>query len=355
MNKIGYCIWAPDFVKSSAGIRALYILCDQLNSMGYDSHVVFSSKTPANLSAPLMSLKKASSLAKSGKKIVVYPETVPGNPLDAKYVVRWVLNIPGLLGGTRIYNPNEKVFYYSEVFKPYICNKTEGKLYLPTVEEDIFHNNDVKASERNLTVFYVGKSTFKPGYFEKNKALEITRTFPEKSSLGPIFRQASVFYCFDNSSIICYEAAMCGCPTIIIPDGTQTREDYEKLELGMNGIAWGPEELPSAVESIKNLKPKYDQIKANFGNEIEYCVKSTQEWDDEKIDSYIASLPTDLLETRNQKIKEFQELYFSTSFTLAKNLQGKYPNIIEISFLFAFALKKISFMKKIMYKFIGRK
>lgn len=355
MKKIGYCIWAPDFVKSSAGIRALYILCDQLNSMGYESHIIFSCKTTETLKAPLMSLKKASALAKARKKIIIYPETVPGNPLDAIYVVRWVLNIPGLLGGTRIYNPNEKVFYYSEVFKPYIRNETEGKLYLPTIEEDIFYDNGIPSTERDLEVFYIGKSTYKPGFVDKKNALEITRTFPDKNSLGPIFRQASVFYCFDNSSIICYEAALCGCPTVIIPDGTQTRADYEQLELGMNGIAWGPEELHLAIESLKKLKPKYDQTKDNFKIEMMAFANKTQDWDDDKINTYMASLPQDLIEARQNKIKEFQKLYFSTTFSLAKKLQGNYPKIINATFSLIFLLKKVPFIKTIFSKFLSRK
>ena len=35
------------------------------------------------------------------------------------------------------------VFYYSDMFKPYIRNRRVGKLYMPTIDEELFYCDDL--------------------------------------------------------------------------------------------------------------------------------------------------------------------------------------------------------------------
>jgi len=63
---------------------------------------------------------------------------------------------------------------------------------------------------------------------------------------------------------------------VIIPDGTQTREDYERSELGMDGIAWGPEELDRVKVNVPGLRRRYKQVKREFIQQLDDFIAITQ-------------------------------------------------------------------------------
>lgn len=276
LDKKGYLIVAPDYVSNSAGIYCLYKLCNDLNRKGFPSFMALTGRTHPDLVAPIISLEAAHVLLEYGFT-AIYPESIPGNHLNAKKIARWVLNRPGLIGGgDKIYNPEEKVFYYSEVFKRYIQNKISGKLYMPTIDETIFYPPKDENKDRTLTCYYVGKSQFQEGYFDKNETFEITRSTPPKKELGKLLRASKVLYCFDNSTILAYEAVLCGCPVVIIPDGTQTWEDYQSLELGMDGLAWGIEDLPNALPNLKRFIQRYETIKQDYHRQLDEFITITQ-------------------------------------------------------------------------------
>lgn len=273
-RKKGYVITAPDYVSNSAGVKCLYLLCHDLNRLGYPAYITQSSFAPAELNTPIISLDDARRLVSTDRYSALYPETVTGNPLGAVKVIRWVLNRPGLLAGEEVYDDNEKVFYYSDVYLGYIKNEVVGKLYMPTIDESIFFDDG--KNERCLECYYLGKSQWKDGFFNRNTVFEITRSSPPQRELGKLFRRSKVLYNFDNSTIVTYEAIMCGCPVVVIPDGTQTWEDYRKLELGTDGIAWGIENFTQARANASLLKERYERVKQEYGRQLEQLIKLTQ-------------------------------------------------------------------------------
>lgn len=271
----GFVIVAPPFVANSAGVGCLYRLCHELRALGFQAvmAVVADGRQPVpGLDTPIIDLSLAQVLCDRGFT-AIYPETIPGNPLAAASVIRWVLNRPGLLGGDAIYSDDEHVFYYSEVFRPYIQNRIAGKLYLPTIDESIFFADENRSARRGLECFYVGKSVWRDGVINRDRTFEITRDFPAKAELGKLFRAARVLYCFDNSTILTYEALLCGCPVVVIPDGTQSRQDYENLELGMDGIAWGIEEYRGEPVDVPGLRARYAQVKRDFRQQLWQLVR----------------------------------------------------------------------------------
>jgi hypothetical protein len=208
--------------------------------------------------------------------IAVYPETVVGNPLEAPAVARWVLNVPGYLGGERKYADSEAVFCYANGYLPYLDNRLAGMLHLPTIDESIFFNDGRTYESRSLECFYVGKGRFREGVVDRKRAFEITRSSPAKRELGKIFRASRVLYCFDSTTVLAYEAALCGCPVVIVSDGVQSRKDYEMGEIGLVGLAWYPEGLGEAIETITELPAKYQKVKADYRLQLAEFVRLTQ-------------------------------------------------------------------------------
>jgi len=267
-----YIVVAPDFVSTSAGIRCLYALCADLQNLGFETAIQGSVKGNAASPLPLISLEDAKNAAQNGAW-VVYPEVIAGNPLDAKNVVRWVLNRPGLLGGEKVYPDSEHIFIYSDVYAEYVKNPIRGKLYMPTIDRNLFYppRDDFR---RSLECYYVGKSKFKSGVLDPDTTFEITRFTPAKSELGKLFRVSKMLYCFDNSTALIYEALLCGCPVTIIPDGTQTWADYQNLELGTDGIHWWPE--AGSIHNSLQLSDRLDRLEREYHRQVRELVTYTQ-------------------------------------------------------------------------------
>ena len=274
-----YVIVAPNFVSNSAGIYCLYKLCQDLRKKGFPTAIYGSRHTPNTLDAPLISELHMKQLQEqhNNDMWVIYPETVMGNPLNFKNVARWVLNRPGILGGDEVYHLDEKIFVYSDVYMPYVKNTVQGKLCMPTFDSTIFYPPKQKniGEERGLACYYVGKSTFKEGYFDTAETFEITRFNPAKQELGKLFRSAKVLYSFDNSTALIYEAIACGCPVQIIPDGTQTWDDYKKLEWGTTGIFWDKPVTHLTGDEVNVLLDKIIFREAQYQLELNHFINET--------------------------------------------------------------------------------
>jgi hypothetical protein len=274
-KKPGYIIYALNYSRQSAGIYCLYKLCHDLNSAGETCFMTWTNYSPPDLYTPVISTRKARKLAKNGY-VVIYPEIISGNPLCAKHVVRWILNKPGVLGGDLLFSNKDIIFIYANAFARSLSNLITGKLFLPTIDETIFYDDNRTPTERSLVCYYIGKSKWIDGYFSKTEAFEITRTSPKRSELGKLFRASRVLYCFDNTTILVYEAIMCGCPVVLIPDGTQTLEDYQNSELGMNGINWGIIPEQAVTPDTHAFKIHYASVKKEYYKQLDVFIKKTR-------------------------------------------------------------------------------
>ena len=72
-----------------------------------------------------------------------------------------------------------------------------------------------------------------------------------------------------------YEAIACGCPVKIIPDGTQTWADYEKLEWGTTGIFWDKPVADLTFENVNSLVNKIKMTQAQYQIELDNFIKLT--------------------------------------------------------------------------------
>ncbi|MEN6421436.1 MAG: hypothetical protein ABFD76_05755 [Smithella sp.] len=223
--KAPYIIMAPPYRHTSAGVRALYRLKDELIKRGYQATICQGGKAPFG-------------------SIVVYPEIVEGNPLQGKTVARWVLNYPGLLGGEKEYDKNEIVFTWSELYY-------DAPLLMLPLIEDFFRDDNLP---RSGGCFWVGKSDAER-IPETDGMTEITYEWPTtREELARLFNEKEVFYTYDNNTMMTREAEMCGCKVVVI--GERLESDYDEFVKDYEN------QIENFIEVTQNA---VDKVKVSFG------------------------------------------------------------------------------------------
>lgn len=287
VKRAPYYIVAPTYTRFSAGVRCLHLLCHWLNRQGERAYIVpffAEDESPINIDllTPLLTTEIIEHHYTMGvSPIVVYPEVITGNPLEADCVVRWVLNFPGLLGGDKHYTDNETIFCYSKVLAEAVgCD--EKILHLPVINTEVFKPN-ATARTRKGSAVYIGKyqSVHHGEIFGvPDDAIKIfnlghqdTQT-PEE--IANIFRSVEVFYVFENTALA-MEAILCGCPVVCM-----VNEWFDKPislnEFGMDGIAWGnsQDEVKRAFESVEKGSKNYEKLADQFFIQLKEFIELSQ-------------------------------------------------------------------------------
>lgn len=255
-----YYIVTPRYVRTSAGIKVLHLLCHALNRAGERAYLITHPyclpqyATHPELITPLLTKATVEHDFATGlAPIVVYPETVHGNPFKAPFVVRYVLNFPGLLGGDSQYREDEFCIAYSENLARSIPS-SRLTLFVPASDPRTF--SPVPEQERRGTCFYAGKYKSHHGgaLFDITRdSTEITRDFPDSPTqpqIADLFRRSELFYCYENTALA-IEALLCGCPVVFLPNPYFDRVIAAE-EHGWDGIAWGvdPDEIARAKRTV---------------------------------------------------------------------------------------------------------
>ena len=283
-----YYISTPCYIQSSAGIRALYLLCHTLNRLGYEAYITHhpygrfhAPWTTPELKAPMLEKRHAEEHFASGlAPILVCPETVNGNPLHAPVVARWVMNFPGLLGGDKTYDPNELCFGYCKELAA-AAGQPGRVLHMPTVNTRIFYPSD-EVQERKGGCFCASKyQTVHGGELLPitKDCVEITRQLPDSptpNEVADLLRRSEVFYAYENTALAT-EAVLCGCPAVFLPNPYLT-EVIARNELGPEGYAWGadPAELERARATVAQGAINYLKTYDVFHEQLQTFIAITQ-------------------------------------------------------------------------------
>ncbi|MGE5498606.1 MAG: glycosyltransferase [Syntrophothermus sp.] len=243
-----YIIVAPPFTVKSAGIFVLYELQKWLIKFGKDA-IILNSGHPDMI---------------DDNDIVIYPEIVKGNPLQAKKVVRYVLNEPGKLGGDKEYDVND----FLVAFDGTLSHFTKGEvLRIPHIEE-FFAN---RGYERKVNCYWIGKG-INSHHPVTEDCIEITYEWPAKRrELAELFNKTKIFYTYDDRTALVTEAQLCGCEVKIIkesdiydapPPGLLSMQELQQQIERFISLTWKETDLLKAArESVdKQLREKLKLI-----------------------------------------------------------------------------------------------
>lgn len=210
--------------------------------------------------------------------VAVYPEIYQGNPAGASHVVRYLLNVPGVmhLRGTE-YTPleigeGEKVYTFSQLYnvEPYKV-PDDHIMFLPCLDLHTFKVTNT--GKRTKQVKLIGKGT-DLHYPETEGLFELTREFSNnQQALADLLNECDILYSYDNNSAMFEVARLCGCRVVIFPS-IYNKAEFSTYEPGMNGISYGIVDKPSldAVEFRNHYK---NMIKV-FEERLEGFIDETQ-------------------------------------------------------------------------------
>ena len=284
-----YYLVTPPYVSTSAGIKALHLLCHHLNTRGYQAYIVpsipvYADPISHDLITPVLTRKEIEThFAQKRCPIAVYPEVIEGNPLQAPLVARYVLNYPGLLGGSKTYDPKELIFCYSrKLADSFPTNVYAQVLFMLVTDTSVFYPPSLPVV-RQGTCFYASKYQHhhqgKLSPITEN-SFEITRdqqNSPTPQQIADLFRCSELFYTYENTALA-IEAAACGCPVVFIPNDYITGENLAEAEIGSDGFCFGtePADIAHAKATVHLAFENYIKSAEKFADQLDNFISITQ-------------------------------------------------------------------------------
>ena len=263
-----------DYDPGSGGIKVMHKLCDMLNNNGFKSYLtpIFNNhdfKTTSEYNTPILFRDEVINLE---DKVVLYPEGIQHNPLEAQNVVRWILG-PSHQHDAETYSKSDLVYWYMDYYYTDFLGQKENQLNIAEFHDGVFTN---KGYQREGSCFTIRKG--KPEHQihppdARSLSFEDGRNQEE---LSEIFNKTEKFYCYDNYTFLYTQAAMCGCISIVVPDPDSNKEHWlGGSRLNKYGVAFGEDDIPRALETLPLMFKEIEQIKLEMNEKVikfaEHC------------------------------------------------------------------------------------
>ena len=224
--------------------------------------------------------------------IVIYCEGIMGNPLNAKYVIRWMLSELGKnvsYDSVNTWGKNELVYYFNSELrfdkypeKKNIIYKTLTSIY---IDDNIKNYNHTRTDYSCYTIRKGYRHHNKIDFIHSNQSTRFEIVDDDNIELIKLFNSHKFFVCYDPLSFLPFISALCGCIPILYKVDNLTKKEWYKT-LGVSsylefnkldylyGIAYGADDVQYAYDTIHLVKKQWDDInKFNIKNTIEPFLK----------------------------------------------------------------------------------
>lgn len=263
-------VYASSYDENSGGAIVLHRLCHIINNIsGYSSYLIprncasnrriwtrikikFSKfNTNPSWNTPIHRGKII-----DDDSVVIYPEVINGNPIGAKNVVRWLLHQPGYFSGEIKYSNTELYFKFNSAINEFIFSgslTSENHLKVVYYPIDIYQED--LSVQKDIDVCYmVRKGNYKQPIHDDNA---ICVDGLSHRQIANIFKRTKRFISYDDYTAYSIFASLCGCESIVVPDGKKTIEEWYPCISDRYGIAYGLE--PEQLEWAKNTRYKVQE------------------------------------------------------------------------------------------------
>lgn len=251
-----YLLRTPNYDPRSGGIKVMYGLYGWLLAKGM----------PAFLNTQI-----------DTTSIGIYPEIYHGNDLFASKVVRYILQVPGLMGtadqggvfevGPSSFPKTDEIYVFSRVYDEWGVDD-DHILFLPIIDLHTFKDMKLK---RDKVAFYVGKGVNWGRH--PLEAIEIKRDDAnDQQKLAEILNGCKTLYVYDRLSAIMECARLCGCEVVYY--GELAKDKLELYETGMNGITFNDES--SQKLDVVAFREHYKGMIKTFEHRLDTFIENTQ-------------------------------------------------------------------------------
>lgn len=303
-NKYVFYIYAPAYTPLSSGIRLLYILCDNLNKMGYESYVT-SINSEMEFKSPTLTPQIIKNHNDMGKlPVAIYPEIMLDNPLQCKKVIRWLLNKPNYFTQNWLgdFDEDEFIVHHDDSFRPAWIES--NRQHIPHIDRSIF-NSKMTSEKRNGVILYEHRNTINKEFVAQFNDVSYISSKKPLSPLecSKLYKKSSALIVAERTAA-CVEAALCGCPTVFLDNdkfdssyifgGYWRISSFKEYSLNINELNKGNAEI---LERLYDEEVMAENI--NLQMLIEKAIKHFENIPD-KIPEDIPSI---LLENCNNLIK----------------------------------------------------
>lgn len=210
------------------------------------------------------------------KTIVIYPETIHGNPLKAKYVIRWILLDLGFEVPKNHYinwSKNDIVYHWEPT-----TLKNSKQLVNIWINKEIKKYNNNK---RTKNCYAMKKIKNIRNTLHSHKRLTLLHdpdndicidNLPIKDVVK-IFNESQIFYCYDPNTFLSIMAPLCGCVTVLHPSKGVSKKQYFKSRILCkdnfcfdSGIAYGNElkEISKAFDTVENAQENFFELNSLY-------------------------------------------------------------------------------------------
>jgi len=213
--------------------------------------------------------------------VVICGEALKGVPFEAKHVVRWIMNTPGVCGGDGMYGEQDHIFQYHPWYPVNEKYKVQGLLTAIDLDYQLKTYQNKNLPNRKGGAYLVRKGHSKK-HDQHPKDFVHADPLLEKMTdeqAADFFNGIETFISYDDMTWISVQAALCGCESIITPgEGDRSEENLKKVNR-IRGVAYGFEDGEWVKSTINELRPHYEAVNsenlATIQGFYEYCKKIT--------------------------------------------------------------------------------
>ncbi|MBU3694727.1 MAG: hypothetical protein FGM40_07865 [Rhodocyclaceae bacterium] len=184
--------------------------------------------------------------------VVIYPETVFGNPLRARHIARWLLHEPGFHSGEVCYALGEVQFPYSDRFPAVSGPHLETApfpLHVFVVPWDLYRpRGNVR---RAGSAYTMRKGRGRPFAHDLSDSIVIDGKKPQE--IAEILQRVETFVSYDLHTAYSAFAVIAGCDSVVIPQPGVSIEAWSPDPRGRFGIAYGFDDLERARATRADL------------------------------------------------------------------------------------------------------
>lgn len=206
--------------------------------------------------------------------IVIYPEIVKNNPLNAKHIVRWLLFKDKWFSDHSKKYQDNLFFFFQEAFAPESKKiHCAGKLQVTHLQTEIYFDHQNKERQGTCHAIRKGKNSQKK---IPPESILIDKLSHEEISL--IFNRCQKFISYDPYTLYSQYAAICGCLSIVEPIENLTKEQWQPIEELRYGIAYGKEDIEWANNTKEKVLPYLKSKEAENNESVKTLIKECRKF-----------------------------------------------------------------------------